>query len=252
MSTTHKDPAARPSPAAALIVAALLIWGLQRFVPYGRLILYPFTLLSTWVHEMGHGLTACLIGGRFAHLDIYADASGLAFFSAAPGARLALVAAGGLLAPPLVGMFLLVLGRRAARPLLAALALTMVASLVLWVRTPVGWLTVGGLAVVCVAAGRLLQARGRLFFVQLLGLLLGLDTVTRADYLFVSSAQVGGQLHASDVAGIASTLGGPPVMWGVLIAIVSSLLLLLGLWSVLGGAARRAPTHEAVPAALTP
>ena len=242
MSTTQKAPAS-PSPAAALIVAALLIWGLQRFVPYGRLILYPFTLLSTWVHEMGHGLTAVLIGGRFDHLDIYANASGLAYFTATPGARLALVAAGGLLAPPLFGMVLLVLGRRAARPLLAALAVTMVASMVLWVRTPVGWLTVGGLALLCAAAGRLLAAPGRLFFTQLLGLLLALDTVTRADYLFVTSARIGGQLHASDVAGIASTLGGPPVLWGVLIAIVSSALLLVGLWSVLGPAARRAPAE---------
>lgn len=250
MSTTHKA-AASPSPAAALIVAALLIWGLQRFVPYGRLILYPFTLLSTWVHEMGHGLTACLVGGRFDHLDIYGNASGLAYFTAAPGSRLALVAAGGLLAPPLVGMLLLVLGRRAARPLLAALALTMVASLMLWVRTSVGWLTVGGLALLCAAAGRLLETRGRLFFVQLLGLLLALDTVTRADYLFVSSARVGGQLHSSDVAGIASTLGGPPALWGVLIAILSAGLLLVGLWSVLG-AARRVPAAKSDLAALTP
>lgn len=238
MSTTQKAPASS-SPAAALIVAALLIWGLQRFVPYGRLILYPFTLLSTWVHEMGHGLTACLVGGWFHHLEIYADASGLAYFTAAPGARQALVAAGGLLAPPLVGMLLLVLGRRAARPLLAALALTMVASLLLWVRTPVGWLTVGGLALLCAAAGRLLGASGQLFFVQLLGLLLGLDTVTRADYLFVRSARIGGQLHASDVAGIASTLGGPPALWGVLIGGLSAVLMLIGLWSVLGPAARR-------------
>ena len=239
MSNTQKAPAS-VSPAAALIVAALLIWGLQHFVPYGRLILYPFTLLSTWVHEMGHGLTACLVGGRFDHLEIYANASGLAYFTAAPGARLALVAAGGLLAPPLVGMLLLVLGRRAARPLLAALALTMVASLLLWVRTPVGWLTVGGLALLCAVASRLLAASGRLFFVQLLGLLLGLDTVTRADYLFVSSARIGGQLHPSDVAGIASTLGGPSALWGVLLAGLSAVLLLVGLWSVLGPTARRA------------
>ena len=239
MSNTQKAPAS-VSPAAALIVAALLILGLQRFVPYGRLILYPFTLLSTWVHEMGHGLTACLVGGRFDHLEIYANASGLAYFTAAPGARQALVAAGGLLAPPLIGMLLLVLGRRAARPLLAALALTMVASLLLWVRTPVGWLTVGGLALLCAAAGRLLAAPGRLFFVQLLGLLLGLDTVTRADYLFMSSARIGGQLHPSDVAGIASTLGGPSALWGVLLAGLSAALLLVGLWSVLGPTARRA------------
>ena len=123
----------RQSPVAALVVAALLIWGLQRFVPYGRLVLYPFTLLSTWVHEMGHGLTALFLGGRFERLDIYADASGLAYSYVLPGARGALVAAGGLLAPPFVGMAMLMFGRRAARPLLMGLATAMVVSLALWV-----------------------------------------------------------------------------------------------------------------------
>lgn len=237
MSTTQKRPD-RQSPVAALLVAALLIWALQRFVPYGRLILYPFTLLSTWVHEMGHGLTALFAGGRFERLDIYANASGLAYSYVAPGVRLALVAAGGLLAPPFVGMVLLVLGRRVARPLLMALAAAMVVSLVLWVRTPVGWLTVGGLAGLCVLVSQLASAGGRLFFTQLLGLLLGLDTVARADYLFMSSARIGGQLHASDVAGITSALGGPQALWGGLIAAISAVLLLLGLWSVLSPGGR--------------
>lgn len=244
MSTTPKA-SERQSPVAALVVAALLIWGLQRFVPYGRLILYPFTLLGTWVHEMGHGVTALLAGGRFDHLDIYANASGLAYSYVTPGARLAMVAAGGLLAPPFVGMLLLVLGRRAARLLLVVLAAAMIASLALWVRTPVGWLTVGGLAGLCAAVGRLASAGVRLFFTQLLGLLLALDTVMRSDYLFMRSAQIGGQLHASDVAGIASAMGGPPALWGGLIAVLSAGLLLLGLWSVL--TAGKAPTPRALP-----
>ncbi len=130
--------AALPSPRAALVVAALLILALQRLMPYGRQLLYPFTLLSTWVHEMGHGVTALLLGGRFARLDIFADASGLATTAVIPGWRQGVVAAGGLLAPPLLGMLLLVLGRRLPRGLLVGLALAMVASLMLWIRTPVG------------------------------------------------------------------------------------------------------------------
>ena len=247
MGITKKSPD-RQSPVAALVVAALLIWGLQRFVPYGRLVLYPFTLLSTWVHEMGHGLTALFLGGRFARLDIYADASGLAYSYVLPGARGALVAAGGLLAPPFVGMLMLMFGRRAARPLLMGLATAMVVSLALWVRTPIGWLTVGGLAGLCVVVSHLVSAGGRLFFTQLLGLLLALDTVMRADYLFMSSAQIGGRVHASDVAGITSAVGGPQALWGGLIAALSAGLLLVGLWSVLSagrGSAEPAPGGRA-------
>lgn len=247
MSITKKS-SERQSPVAALVVAALLIWGLQRFVPYGRLVLYPFTLLSTWVHEMGHGLTALFLGGRFERLDIYADASGLAYSYVVPGVRGALVAAGGLLGPPFVGMLMLMLGRRAARPLLMGLAAAMVVSLALWVRTPVGWLTVGGLAGLCVVVSHLVSAGGRLFFTQLLGLLLALDTVMRADYLFMSSAQVGGRVHASDVAGITSSVGGPQALWGGLIAALSVALLLLGLWSVLSASrSRTEPTPGGRP-----
>ena len=96
-----------------------------------------------------------------------------------------------------------------------------------------GWLTVGGLALLCAAVARFADGSGRLFFTQLLGLLLALDTVTRADYLFMSSARVGGQVTPSDVAGVASAMGGPQLFWGGLIAALSVVLLGIGLWSVL-------------------
>ena len=37
------------------IIATLLLWYV---IPYGRTIAYPLVLLSTLVHEMGHGLAA--------------------------------------------------------------------------------------------------------------------------------------------------------------------------------------------------
>lgn len=46
---------------------------------WGRWILYPFRLLTTWVHEMCHGLAAILTGGRIGRLQIFHDGSGLAF-----------------------------------------------------------------------------------------------------------------------------------------------------------------------------
>jgi hypothetical protein len=47
----------------ALVFAALTLLVVDRFVPFGRFFLYPFTLLSTWVHERGHGLAALWAGG---------------------------------------------------------------------------------------------------------------------------------------------------------------------------------------------
>ena len=61
--------AAPDSAARSITGLASLLW----------VALYPFTLLGTWVHEMGHGLGALLCGGRFDRLEIFEDASGLAF-----------------------------------------------------------------------------------------------------------------------------------------------------------------------------
>lgn len=223
----------RPNPRAALIAGAVLILALQRLIPMGRQLLYPFTLLSTWVHEMGHGVTALLCGGRFERLDIFADASGLALSAVVPGVRQALTAAGGLLGPPFVGALCLLLARRTPRLVLYVLAAALLLSLPLWVRTSVGWITVGGLGLGIGLLARILSDGGRIFFAQLLGLLLALDTLARGDYLFMRSASVGGSVRPSDVAGIAQVMGGPVVMWGGVIALLSALLLIIGLYSVL-------------------
>jgi hypothetical protein len=220
------------SPLAALIFGALLIVLLQRFVPFGPLLLYPFTLFGTWVHEVGHGVTAILCGGKFDHLDIFLDASGIAYSLTEKGWRAGVVAAGGLLAPPLVGATLLLLGRRMPRALLLGLATAMLVSLLLWVRTLVGWVTVSGLMLLIAALARFGTDGVRLFFVQLLGLLLAMDFVARIDYLFVAAGEAGGHLRQSDVGGMAKALGGPYWFWGGLIAALSAVALLVGLYSV--------------------
>jgi hypothetical protein len=223
----------RPSPRAALIVGALLILALQHSLPMGRLLLYPFTLLSTWVHEMGHGVTALLCGGQFARLDIFADASGMAHSAVIPGVRQALVAAGGLIGPPLVGMIFLLLARRTPRLLLYGLSLSMLLSLPLWVRTGIGWASVGGLGLGIALLCRVLGESGRLFLAQLIGLLLALDTLARGDYLFMHSARVGGVVHISDVGAIAQATFGPAFLWGAIVAALSAVFVGIGLYSVL-------------------
>lgn len=47
--------------------AALLSVG-RPSVPFGEFVIYPFALLSTWAHELGHGVTALLWGGEIKYL----------------------------------------------------------------------------------------------------------------------------------------------------------------------------------------
>ncbi|MCS6915232.1 MAG: M50 family metallopeptidase [Myxococcales bacterium] len=231
-----------PGHRGLLVVAAVLILLLQGLVPYGHLVLYPMTLLSTWVHEMGHGVTALLCGGRFEELVLFADASGLARSAVPRGWREAATAAGGLLAPPLCGAIILRLARHAPRALLAVLAGALLLSLLLWVRTAVGWAAMAPLLLLCLGVLRWGGTGGCLFFMQLVGLLLALDTVARIGYLFVPAGMVGGIRRPSDVAGIAQVLGGSILVWGALLAGVSLALLLGGLVGAL-----RAPRKELAP-----
>ena len=60
-----------------LALALLIIWQL----PGGDYFIYPFTILSTWFHEMGHGLMAWALGGTFLRLEIFQNGSGLATYS---------------------------------------------------------------------------------------------------------------------------------------------------------------------------
>src|SRR3954466_10910398 len=90
-------------PRTAILVAAALVYIVGAYAPFGHQALYPLTLFTTWVHEMGHGVTALVLGGRFTELRIFSNASGWAAASASAGWRDAMVAAGGLLAPPFVG-----------------------------------------------------------------------------------------------------------------------------------------------------
>ena len=220
-----------PSVRRALVVAAVVVLAVRHIVPFGGVILYPFTLLGTWVHEMGHGVTALLVGGTFVSLDIFRDASGLAHMTAPRGFPSALVAIGGLLAPPLAGASILVLARgpRRSRVVLLALAAALVLSLALWVRTLAGWVAMPLVAALVAAFALWGSPRERLVFAQFIGLLLGLDTVARIDYLFTASATVNGREQPSDIAAVVAEMGSIIPVWGALVALVGLSALYLAL-----------------------
>ncbi len=231
-----------------LVLAAVILVVLEKFVPFGELALYPFTLLATWVHEMGHGLAALFLGGAFDHLEIFGDASGVAFTTSIPGWHSALVAAAGLLGPPVAGAGILAFARgpRRGALVLGGIAIAVLVSVVFWVRSAVGVFTLVPLALL-LGLLALRAGRARLVLAQLLGLLFAMDTLARFDYLFSSTAMIGGAQRASDVVGIAAGLFPPALLWGVLIAALDLVLLYGGLRAAWAPA--RAPKVGAVEAA---
>ncbi|MCO5168786.1 MAG: M50 family metallopeptidase [Planctomycetes bacterium] len=217
--------------AAAFFGAAALSIALA-VVPYGRYALYPFALLATWAHEMGHGLAALLVGGSFSHLELYPDLGGVAYSRHGGGLRGVVVSAGGLLGPALLGGLVVVLGARqaTARRVLLGLGLALVASLVLWVRNPFGMVSVAALAAATLALARWGAETPRLVVTQLIGIQLCLGSLASFDYMFTKGFERGGKLMASDTQAIAEVLLLPYWVWGALIAGLSLLILAGAFW----------------------
>ena len=240
-SSIHSEPLPQGSPQSLMwligaAIATVMLWQ----VPLGRYVLYPFSILATWFHEMGHGLTAIAMGGNFERLMLFPSGAGLAYHSGnlwfGPFGR-AVVSAGGLLAPSLAGMVLLRLSTaRLPRVQLGLLLLgfSLLLSALLWVRTLFGIVMVIALGV-AIATIPLYAPRWMQYFaVQFLGVQACISSFQHIDYLFTERVSVGGRgLQYSDTGVIAQQLLLPYWFWGALLAVISLIFLALGLRSVM-------------------
>lgn len=228
-----------PSPprtrAVVAVGAAFVIAVVLPHVPLLSLLVRPLVWLSTLAHEGGHGVGALLVGGSFKSLQIWPDASGVATssYDAAVPVKRAIVAAAGLLGPAVVAVGLLWLGL-SARLARVGVVLAAVCSLsLLAVTSGFATLVVLGFAAVAVAVGVVSKTPQPLsparLFLLVLAVELALAVFSRADYLFVGEAKTGAGTMPSDVAQVATALGGHSLLWGALIGLLSVLLLVLGL-----------------------
>lgn len=189
-------------------------------LPYGRTIMYPFALLGTWVHEMGHGLSAILVGGSFERLVLYQNLGGTAYSTGVGSLGRAFVAGGGLLGPAVAGGLVILLGSRevTARWVLAGLTVFLALSLLLFVRNMFGWVS---LAVIAAAIGLIAfyaPETVRVFATQLIGIQFCLASWGTLDYMFTREFVRDGQVIESDTQEIADVLLLPYWFWGGLFA----------------------------------
>jgi hypothetical protein len=212
----------------ASAAASIILWQL----PGGNYLLYPFTILATWFHEMGHGVTAMLLGGSFEYLLLFPNGAGLAAYRIHTSSwQQALVTVGGPLGAPLAGALFIIAGRHSLNAYAALLLLSslLLFSVLVWIRSPFGVvaITLIGLFIFVLA----LRAPPWLkrISVQFLGVQACISTYQQVGYLFIESAFVDGQLMHSDTGQLASLLGGTYWLWGSAIVLLSLLLLLFSL-----------------------
>ncbi|MEM6477274.1 MAG: M50 family metallopeptidase, partial [Pseudomonadota bacterium] len=196
---------------------------------FGNYLIYPFFILTTWFHEMGHGISAILTGQEFDQLVIYANGSGVAqSFVATDASRFtkATIAAGGPLAPSIVGSLLILASAHAKlwRPSLLALAAAIFISVLIYVRSQTGVVVlplVGALLVLI--AWRAKDGLVR-FSLQFIGVLAAMSMFRDFDYLFTEQAVINGQTMLSDTGQIEAQLLLPHWVWAALIILVSAVM----------------------------
>jgi len=201
-------------------------------VPYGRNVLYPFSLLGTWAHEMGHGIVAILVGGNFEKLELYSNLGGVAWNSGVGKVGGTLVSAGGLLGPAIFGGLIIVFGARAktAPWVLAVLSVLIVASVLFVVRNLFGAVSMSLIAVVLVPIAFKAPEILRTFVAQLIGIQFCLASWNTLDYMFTKNFRRNGQTIDSDTQNIADVLLLPYWFWGGLIAGLSGLILVFSFY----------------------
>lgn len=224
----NKDHRQRVALLMGIAIASIIMW--QTTV--GSFLLYPFTILATWFHEMGHGVAAMLTGSRFDRLLIFSDGSGVAYSLRSPNEyRLtgASIAASGPLGPAIAGSLLIISSRSAGstRTGLTILGAALIVSTVIWIRTFTGWIVLPVLGMAILALARRGSPAQQRFGIQFIGVQACISAWKQFDYLFSSGGNVDGQLQQSDTRAIADALLLPYWFWGAVISVAIVILMWL-------------------------
>ena len=214
-----------------LLLAAVVFFVLSR-IPYGNLIQWPFVIITTFIHEMGHGLTAILVGGNLLKIEVFQNGSGLATIQAVSGWRTAATAAGGLLAPSIVGGLFIAAGRshRAASFMFIFLSLFMLVCCAIWLRSIFGLAVIIPMGLLFLWLSRKHESGIDQFLIQFIGVHMLVDTFTRTiPYIFSSNADVSGEVRHSDSTIIAEHLLGGHYFWACIVAALALLIFVISL-----------------------
>lgn len=219
-------PGSQEEQVGRLILAGVLVLFLPS-IPFGNYLIYPFVILSTWYHEMGHGLMALATGNAFDLLVINADGSGYAQSRTQDqliSFDRALIAMGGPLGPAIMGSLLILASsaRKYWKPALLALAAALLLSTFIWVRSIIGWVFLPLMAVALLGVAWRGKDWLQRFALQFLGMLGALSMFSDWDYLFSESGVVGGQVMRSDTGAMEAALFLPHWVWAALIIALSA------------------------------
>ncbi len=204
---------------AIALLASLLLWNL----PFGGVLLYPFKLLATWLHELSHGLAMIITGTGFDRVVIYRDTSGLAYAQSGAGPfAAAIIAAAGYMGTPLWGAALLVVtpAARSARIALLVLGALLALSAVTVVAAPAndsfGPWAIGAIGAAFAVAAIALPGRWRVAVAHFVAAQACVNALLDIRVLLRPAQVVNGlEAGASDAHTMAATTFGTTALWAV-------------------------------------
>jgi len=213
-----------------LLIAVVIVIVLQN-IPSLKFLLYPFNLLATWIHEMGHGLTAEMMGANFNELVIRADTSGYAEYSYNPSAMgtlaKATISSAGYMGTAIFGALMLFFRRREGfiKVFSVMLGVFMIASLLIYIRSWVGVFFAVPFSLFLIFVGLKSNAEFNKFFYNFLASQIALNSLLNIKVLYGYGNRVsGGQ---SDASKMSELLIFPYWFWASLWLAISVLLFII-------------------------
>ncbi|MBM2816133.1 MAG: hypothetical protein HW421_2895 [Ignavibacteria bacterium] len=196
-------------------VTTAILWQ----VPFGSYLLYPFTILGTWFHEMSHGLAASALGGDFIKLELYPNGSGIAFFTdnlMFGGLGRAIVAGAGPMGPSIAGAIFILASRNMiySRIIMFLLSIFMFLSAIIWIRSVFGVILIIVLGIILLWIVLKANLPTLRFTIEFLGVQAAASVFLSIDYLFSSGGFVDQRKYLSDTAVISDNLFLPYWFWG--------------------------------------
>jgi len=193
------------------------------------LVRVPILFLSTWAHELGHGLGAVFTGGRFIELTVFPNFSGLAQTATSNNFQRAMVIILGLLGPSVLGVLMIILTRALNWYRVAIIVLTALLVISqLWAADSFTRITLAGGALILGLIAWKVPNHAVLYIAHIIAIALCLSALTGFGYFFMGNAEIAGSLYRSDSGALADILGGPHWIWGGLTAALSIVILLAG------------------------
>jgi hypothetical protein len=215
------------------------------FVPYANIVMYPFRLFVTFIHEGGHALAAIATGNAVTSLTVQPDGSGEVMATHGGLADGLLISSAGYLGATAYGALLLFLLRRkvAERIILVATA-----AFVGLMSLRFGYASIftlfWGLAIAgaLLVAAKYADAKLSNFVLSFVAVQCVLNALFDLRMLLNLSSPLGVPVH-TDAANMAAATGIPAIVWAVAWIGISLVVLRLALLSY---------AAKAAPASTTP